>query len=193
MRSCATSSRVRKRSSAIAAQRGDERRARSGDRGCRGGWPRPACRRTRASRTALSPRSATGGRYAGVRQVGDGKFYVADVVSISTEGVACGFLRGSEHLVTLDELRPCAFIPASGSSATGRGGGRGPARVLPMTPPGSASSSATARDHQDVPVAEYWVAAPRTAEQRSRIRVYTTLIAATLAGARSSGLSSRLC
>ena len=41
----------------------------------------------------------------------DGKFYVADVVSISGDDVRVRFLRGSEHVVTLDQLRPASFVP----------------------------------------------------------------------------------
>lgn len=41
----------------------------------------------------------------------DGKFYVAEVVSTSEDGARVRFLRGSEHHLALDDLRPCAFIP----------------------------------------------------------------------------------
>jgi hypothetical protein len=41
----------------------------------------------------------------------DDKHYVAEVISVSEEGARVRFLRGSEHQVALNELRPCAFIP----------------------------------------------------------------------------------
>jgi hypothetical protein len=41
----------------------------------------------------------------------DGKYYVAEVLSISPDGVRVRFLRGSEHVVAHDEIRPCSFIP----------------------------------------------------------------------------------
>ncbi len=41
----------------------------------------------------------------------DGKFYVAEVLSMSEDGARVKLLRGSEHQVTPDQLRPCAFIP----------------------------------------------------------------------------------
>jgi len=41
----------------------------------------------------------------------DGKAHVAEVLSLSQEEARVRFLRGGEHRVTLDELRPCAFIP----------------------------------------------------------------------------------
>ena len=44
-------------------------------------------------------------------QSADGKYYVAHVVSASTDSARVRFLRGSEHTVTLEQLRPCAFLP----------------------------------------------------------------------------------
>jgi hypothetical protein len=44
-------------------------------------------------------------------QSADGKYYVAAVVSASQDSARVRFLRGSEHTVTLDQVRPCAFLP----------------------------------------------------------------------------------
>jgi hypothetical protein len=44
-------------------------------------------------------------------QSADGKYYVAEVVSASLDSARVRFLRGSEHTVTLDQVRPCAFLP----------------------------------------------------------------------------------
>lgn len=41
----------------------------------------------------------------------DGKFYVAEVMSTQDDGARVRFLRGTEHSVTLDQLRPYALIP----------------------------------------------------------------------------------
>jgi len=41
----------------------------------------------------------------------DDKFYVVEVISVSEESARVRFLRGSEHQVALNELRPCAFHP----------------------------------------------------------------------------------
>jgi hypothetical protein len=41
----------------------------------------------------------------------DGKYYVAEVIQSSTDAIRVRFLRGSEHVVTLDQVRPCAFLP----------------------------------------------------------------------------------
>jgi hypothetical protein len=44
-------------------------------------------------------------------QSADRKFYVAEVRASSPELVEVKFLRGGEHSVTLDQLRPCSFLP----------------------------------------------------------------------------------
>jgi hypothetical protein len=44
-------------------------------------------------------------------QSADRKYYVAEVLSSSPEAVDVRFLRGGEHSVTLDQLRPCALLP----------------------------------------------------------------------------------
>jgi len=41
----------------------------------------------------------------------DGKAHVAEILSLSQDDARVRFLRGGEHRVTLDELRPCAFLP----------------------------------------------------------------------------------
>lgn len=41
----------------------------------------------------------------------DGKFYVARVQAASDAGVRVKFLSGGEQSLTLDALRPCAFVP----------------------------------------------------------------------------------
>jgi hypothetical protein len=41
----------------------------------------------------------------------DGKYYVAEVITAGSDAVRVRYLRGSEHVVTLDQVRPCAFLP----------------------------------------------------------------------------------
>ena len=41
----------------------------------------------------------------------DGKFHVAEVVSVAGEQARVRFLGGGEHTLGLGELRPCGFIP----------------------------------------------------------------------------------
>jgi hypothetical protein len=44
-------------------------------------------------------------------QSADQKYYVAEVLSSSPESVDVRFLRGGQHTVTLDQIRPCSFLP----------------------------------------------------------------------------------
>lgn len=41
----------------------------------------------------------------------DGKYYVAETVGTTPEGVRVRFLRGGELLLAPNELRPCRFVP----------------------------------------------------------------------------------
>lgn len=41
----------------------------------------------------------------------DAKYYVAEVISVQGESVRVRFLRGSQHNVTLDQVRPANFLP----------------------------------------------------------------------------------
>ena len=62
----------------------------------------------RALRERFSPPSPGALVFA---QSADGKFYVAEVVSASSDSVRVKFLRGSEHTVTGEQVRPAAFLP----------------------------------------------------------------------------------
>jgi hypothetical protein len=105
----------------------------------------------------------------------DGKFYVAEVQSTSDDGARVRFLRGAEHDVTLDQLRPCAFIPGE--------------RVIcywPWWGPWTCTVMSYDRNEQHVklsdgwgdaktfPVSEVWLAPPKVSSNRSR--VYATLL-----------------
>ena len=41
----------------------------------------------------------------------DGKYYVAEVLAVQGEAVRVRFLRGSQHNVPLDQVRPASFLP----------------------------------------------------------------------------------
>lgn len=74
------------------------------------GLSREAVERALAERIDLPAPPPRAGSLAWARSADD-KFYVAEVLSVSNEGARVRFLRGSEHELTLDALRPCAFIP----------------------------------------------------------------------------------
>lgn len=41
----------------------------------------------------------------------DGKYYAAEVLAHSSDGTSVRFMKGSEHVVAPDEIRPLALIP----------------------------------------------------------------------------------
>jgi hypothetical protein len=73
------------------------------------GLSRQAIERALNERFSLPVRPAVG-TLAWARSA-DGKFHVAEVLSTSDDGASVRFLRGTEHDVAPDELRPCAIIP----------------------------------------------------------------------------------
>jgi hypothetical protein len=44
-------------------------------------------------------------------QSADGRYYVAEVLSVRDDTVRVHYLRGSQHTVTLDQVRPASFLP----------------------------------------------------------------------------------
>ena len=74
------------------------------------GLSRQAVERALAERLNLPTAPPVVGALTWARSA-DGKSYVAEVLSTSEDGARVRFLRGSEHRLSVDELRPCAFIP----------------------------------------------------------------------------------
>ncbi len=74
------------------------------------GLTRPAVERALRERLNLLTDPPTPGTLVFATSA-DGNGYAAEVVSISPDGVRVRFLGGSEHLVTLDQVRPCSLIP----------------------------------------------------------------------------------
>lgn len=145
------------------------------------GLARPAIERALRERLALPAPPPAVGTLVFARSA-DRKFYVAEVLSISTDGVRVRFLRGSEHLVTLDQVMPCAFIPGE--------------RVVcnwPWWGPWTCTVVAYDAGRQRVkvsdgwgytrtfPVAEVWQPARKGEISGSRTRVHATLIGAGVA------------
>lgn len=108
----------------------------------------------------------------------DGRYYVAEVLSTSKESARVRFLRGSEHELGLEDLRPCVLIPGE--------------RVVcdwPMWGPWTCTVVAYNADKQRVKlsdgwgytksfaVGEVWLA-PKTDPRSSRKRMYVTLLGA---------------
>jgi hypothetical protein len=73
------------------------------------GLTRAAVERALRERLDLGPPPVVGDRVFG--RSADGRYYVADVVSISGDDIRVRFLRGSEHVLSADQVRSCSFVP----------------------------------------------------------------------------------
>ena len=111
---------------------------------------------------------------------GDGKLYVAEVVSVSDAGVRVRFLRGSEHTVMHDEIRPFALIPGERVVCEWPWWGAWTSTVVTYD---AARQRVKLSDGwgttKTFPLAEVWLAPPRKFDvSRSRARLYATLLGA---------------
>ncbi len=143
------------------------------------GLTRLAVERALRERLALPAKPPAVGELAFVRSA-DRKFYVAEVLSISAEGVRVRFLRGSEHLVTADQLRPCAFIPGERVVVNWPWWGPWTCTVVTYDAGGQRVKLSDGwGDTKTFPVNEVWLpATPTSGDHRSRRRVHATLIGA---------------
>lgn len=110
----------------------------------------------------------------------NGKFYVAEVLSVSDDGVRVRFMRGSEHVVMHDEVRPCALIPGERVVCEWPWWGPWTCTVVSYD---AARQRVKLSDGwgttKTFPLAEVWLAPPRKFDaSRSRARLYATLLGA---------------
>jgi len=73
------------------------------------GLTRAAVERALRERLDFAPAPAVGDRV--FAKSADGKFHIANVVSISGDDIRVSFVRGGEQVVTADEVKPCSFVP----------------------------------------------------------------------------------
>ena len=73
------------------------------------GLTRAAVERALRERLDLVAPPAVGDRV--FARSADDKFHVADVLSIAGDHIRVRFLRGGEHVLTADEVKPCSFVP----------------------------------------------------------------------------------
>jgi hypothetical protein len=125
----------------------------------------------------------------------DDKYYVAEIVTATADGFRVRFLRGGEHTVSLDELRPCSFLPGERVVCPWPWWGPWTCTVL--------SYDASSRrvkvtdgwgDNREFRLEEVWLNSQRkNAGRPSRTRIYTTLIGAGAAlGALIGGIVTAL-
>lgn len=107
----------------------------------------------------------------------DGKFYVAEVLSTSEDGARVRFLGGSEHRVTLDQLRPCAFIPGQRVACNWPWWGPWTCTVVAYDSVKQRVELSDGWGSTDIfPVSEVWLAPDKVPSSASRTRVYATLV-----------------
>lgn len=142
------------------------------------GLARPAVERALRERLSLPAAPPAVGALTFARSADD-KFYAAEVLSVSAEGVRVRFLRGSEHVVTLDQLRPCAFIPGERVVCNWPWWGPWTCTVVGYDAVKQRVKLSDGWDTKTFPIAEVWLADARKARASgARARVYATLIGA---------------
>ena len=75
------------------------------------GLARPALERALRERLELVPSVAATPGSLVFAESADGKYYVAEVISTTSDSVRVRFMRGSEHTVTPEQVRAAAFLP----------------------------------------------------------------------------------
>ena len=113
----------------------------------------------------------------------DRKFYVAEVLASSGEQAAVRFLRGSQHVVTLDQVRPCTFLPGQKVMVHWPWWGPWKCTVVHYDEQGRwVKLSDGWSETRMFPIAEVWLSPPRaTTDVSVRRRVYAKLVGAGIA------------
>jgi hypothetical protein len=114
----------------------------------------------------------------------DGKFYVAEVLSTGDYSARVRFLGGSEHQLTVDQLRPCALMPGERVVVNWPWWGPWTCSVIAYD---SAKQRVKLSDGwgstRSFPLAEVWLAPSRADAGSGRRRFYTTFIGGAGVGA----------
>ena len=125
------------------------------------GIPRAAVERALRERFGLPAQLPRAGELTFARSA-DGKFYVAEVLAAAPDEIRVRFLRGSEHTVTPDQLRPAAFLPGAKVQVHWPWWGPWTCSVISYD-----AAKATVKvsdgwgETKTFPVAEVWLNAPR--------------------------------
>ena len=115
-------------------------------------------------------------------QSADGKSHVAEVLEASDDGALVRFLRGSEHQVGLDQVRPCLLIPGERVVCDWPWWGPWTCTIISYD---QAQQLVKVNDGsgytKTFPIAEIWQAPRKTPASRARARVYAKLVGAGVA------------
>jgi hypothetical protein len=146
------------------------------------GIPRAAVERALRERLALQLKAPEPGELVFARST-DGKYYVAEVRSVDEEVCRVRYLRGGEHAVSLDEMKPCTFLPGERVMCYWPHWGAWNCTVLSYdAEQGRIKVTDGWGDSHEFPIGEVWLA-PRKAGSRLRTRVIGLVVGAAAAGA----------
>jgi hypothetical protein len=145
------------------------------------GLARPAVERALRERFDVFATAPTVGALVFAKSA-DHKFYIAEVLAVTADAVRVRFLRGSEHVVGPDEVRPCSLIPGEKVACNWPWWGEYTCTVIAYD---AAKKRVKLSDGwgttKTFPAAEVWLEPPRNVDENARSRVYATLIGAGLA------------
>lgn len=155
------------------------------------GIPRTAIERALRERMVLPMEPPAVGQLVLARSADD-KYYVAEVLQTSSHGHKVKFLRGGEHTLQTDDLRPCSFLPGERVVVNWPWWGPWTCTVLSYD---VVERRITVTDGwgatRDFRIAEVWIA-PRKARGSRRKRLWAALVGAAAAGAAIGSLLTSL-
>jgi hypothetical protein len=150
------------------------------------GLSRQAVERAIQERLNLPARPPDVGTLAWAKSA-DGKFYVAEVLATSDDGARVGYLRGSEHQVGLNELRPCAFIPGQRIVCNWPWWGPFTGTLVSYDAVKKRVKLSDGWGTKTFPIAEVWLAPEKVPLSSRRTRVYVALVGAGVAAGAAIG------
>ena len=156
------------------------------------GIPRAAVERAVRERLALQMKPPVIGQLTFARSADD-KYYVAEVVAVTGEAYTVRFIRGSEHTVGLDELKPCSFLPGERVVVNWPWWGPWTCTVLSYDRDGGRVTVTDGwGETRDFGIGEVWLAKPRSDRSRRKRFIGALLGAASAGAAIGAALTSFL-